>query len=382
MRETTAPCDPSFTFAMLIFDSMHDRKRLTTRRSVLLCAGLLPVCGRAAGLEQVDLFRQGDGGVHTYRIPALLETRRGDLLAVADARHDGSGDLPGRISLVMRRSRDGGRTWSAVRTLRAVPEGGVGDASLLLDRKSGRIWCFHAFGPPGVGFATAESRRLQAHAISSDDDGETWSAPVDLTPQIQDPAWQAMFVTSGTHFETSRGRFLAPLVVRDGDGVVSARNAYSDDRGRTWKVGKAIGAGTDESKAVELADGIVLQNLRNGKTRAVARSRDGGVTFDAVAHDEALVDPGCNAGLARRRDLLVFTNAAAPQRRNLTVKISADGGRSWSPGRTLHAGPAAYSTVIPLRDGTLGVLYECGEQSSTERIVFARFDAAWARAQP
>ncbi|HTX34048.1 MAG TPA: sialidase family protein [Bryobacteraceae bacterium] len=360
---------------------------LTRRAWLLLGAGSIPTGAASPRFEQVDLFHEGDNGVHTYRIPALLETRRGTLLAVVDARHDSSRDLPARISLFLRRSHDRGRTWSPAQILRQVAEGGVGDASLLLDRRTGRIWCFHNYGPPGIGWATAQPGAVtgphtyQVHAIRSDDDGQTWSPPEDLTPQIKDPAWRAMFATSGTHFQTSRGRYLVPTVVRDATGIVASHNSYSDDAGRTWKIGPAIGAGTDESKAVELADGTVLQNMRNGKTRATARSHDGGVTFGTVANDAALIDPICNAGLARyqrrRRDLLVFTNAAAPQRRNLTVKLSLDAGLTWPRSRALHPGPAAYSTVIPLRDGTLAMLYECGENGPYERITFARFDLDW-----
>jgi len=344
-----------------------------------------PVWARRPPLfEQVDLFQQGDGGVHTYRIPALVETRRGTLIAVADARHDSTSDMPARISLVMRRSRDGGRTWSAAVTIRAVPAGGVGDASLLFDARRGRVWCFHSYGPPGIGFGTAQPGALtgpttfQFHAMYSDDEGATWSPAVDLTPQVKDRDWQAMFATSGTHFMTSGVRFLVPLVTRDGAGVVSSRNAYSDDGGVKWKVGAFIGRDTDESKAVELADGSVLQNmrLRNSKVRAQARSRDGGVTFGPAEPMAALIDPVCNAGLARYRhggrDLLLFTNAASVRRENVTIKVSADGGRTWSAGRALHPGPGAYSTVISLRDGTIGVLYECGEKSAVERIRFAR----------
>jgi sialidase-1 len=359
-----------------------------TRRSVLSLA-LAPWALHAKPplFEQVDLFRQGDAGVHTYRIPALLETRKGTLLAVADARHESSRDLPARISLVMRRSRDRGRTWSAARTIRAVSEGGVGDASLLLDRKSGRIWCFHAYGPPGIGFPTSKPgavtgpETLQVHAISSDDDGETWSSPADLTPQLKDPSWAGMFATSGTHFQTSRGRYLVPMVVRDGAGIVSSRNGYSDDGGKTWKTGAAISPGTDESKAIEVAGGVILQNMRDGKTRIVARSRDGGVTFDAPAHDAALIDPACNAGLARYhrggQDLVIFTNASSVRRENLSAKLSRDAGHTWSAARTLHAGPAADSTVIVLSDGTLGVLYERGEKDPSEQITFARFGLDW-----
>lgn len=356
-------------------------------RRTLLSAAIVPWRRRPSPLfEQTDLFHQGDAGVHTYRIPALLETRKGTLLAVADARHDSNRDLPSRISLVMRRSLDRGRTWSAAQMIRKVPEGGVGDPSLLLDRKSGRVWCFHAYGPPGVGFGNSRPgpRTLQVNTIWSDDDGGTWSAPLDLTPQLTQPAWQGMFAASGTHFETSRGRFLVPLSVRDETGVVASRNAYSDDRGKTWKVGAAICPGADESNAVELSNGVVMQNMRRGKNRMIARSHDGGITFGPPTPDGALIDPICNAGLARYRrrgrDLIVFTNAASLKRENLTVRLSEDDGRIWRYSRTIHPGPAAYSTVVPLRDGTLGVLYERGEKYAAERITFARFDLEWVQA--
>jgi sialidase-1 len=360
--------------------------------SLLLFAFCLPPsgAGQVAFLEQVDLFTKGDAGVHTYRIPALIETAKGTLIAVADARHDNDRDLPGRMELVIRRSSDRGKIWSATKTLRKVAEGGVGDASLLLDSGTGRIWCFHAYGPPGIGFPTAKAGErtgnstLQIHAMFSDDDGQSWSEPVDLTPQIKEPAWQAVFATSGTHIETSKHRYLIPLVVKDDRGTVSARNSYSDDGGKTWKAGAAIGSGTDESKAIELKDGTILQNLRHGKVRSMARSKDGGATFGALEQDPALIDAICNAGLVRYQhkgsDLLVFTNAASTKRENLTVKVSPDEGKTWPYARTLHAGPAAYSTVIALGDGTLGVLYEGGDSSSVEKITFARFNLEWVKA--
>ncbi|MFN0170185.1 MAG: exo-alpha-sialidase [Bryobacteraceae bacterium] len=341
----------------------------------------------AVSFEQVDLFRQGDAGVHTYRIPALVETKRGTLIAVADARHESTRDLPAKISLVMRRSFDRGKTWTPMETIRKVARGGAGDPSLLLDRKTGRVWCFFAYGPPGIGWNTAKPgattgpETLQVHAMFSDNDGAAWSEPADLSPQIKDPAWHAMFATSGTHLHTSQGRYLVPLVVRDGNRAAASRNAYSDDGGRTWKAGQAVGPGTDESHVVELKDGTILQNMRNGPRRAIARSTDGGVSFEPLTHDEALEDPSCNAGITRGkwkgRDVMIFTNAQSRKRENLTVKLSYDEGRTWPVSRTLHAGPAAYSTVIVLKDGTLGVLYERGESSAYEKITFARFSFDW-----
>ena len=343
----------------------------------------------AGGLFQIDLFRAGEGGVHTYRIPALVETRRGVLIAVVDARRDSQRDLPARIALAMRRSFDRGATWSPMVILQEVKEGGVGGASLLADRETGRVWCLFNYGPPGIGFATAKAgartgpETLQVHAMYSDDDGAHWSEPVDLTPQLKDPAWQAMFAASGTDIETVSGRYLAPLVVRDAEGKLQARNAYSDDRGQSWRVGNPI-VGGDESHNVELAGGEILQNLRDGERRLVARSRDGGVTFGAAAHDAALVDAACNAGIVRYHrggsDLLLFTNAASTRREKLTVKLSYDGGASWPVERVIESGPAAYSTVVVLRDGSIAVLYERGHTSPYERISFARFRLKWVTA--
>lgn len=341
--------------------------------------------------SQKDLFRQGDAGVHTYRIPALLETQKGVLIAVADARHDNDKDLPGHISLVMRRSFDNGKHWQPARTIQEAKQGGVGDASLLLDHSNGRVWCFFAYGPEGIGFRNAKPgartgpTTLQVHAIHSNDDGATWSEPIDLTPQIKDPSWQAMFATSGTDIQTSTGRFLVPLVVRDGKGVIHSVNAYSDDHGKSWKVGEFIGEGTDENHNVELKDGVILQNMRSRKTRSIARSHDGGVIFGPVTHDAALIDPSCNAGITRYRlgstDVLIFTNAASTKRENLTVKLSYDGGKTWPVARVINAGPSAYSTVIQLQDGSIGVLYERGKTDPDESITFARFSLGWITAK-
>jgi len=343
---------------------------------------------------QVDLFHQGENGVNTYRIPAMLETAKHTLIAVVDARHDNSNDMPNQISLVMRRSLDGGSTWSPMRTIVAVQQGGVGDTSLLFDRTTGLVWCFFSYGPPGIGFHTAQPgastgpTTFQIHAMHSDDDGTTWSDAVDITPQIKDPAWQAMFAASGTDIQLKNGRLLVPLVIRDGNGVIHSANAYSDDHGTTWKHGDFIGDHTDESHNVELDNAAVLQNMRDSSThtRAIARSTDGGVTFGPVTHDAALIDPVCNAGITHyhlgKKDALVFTNAASSRRENLTVKVSYDQGNTWPLQRTIYPGPAAYSTVVQLHDGSIGVLYEHGTSSPYETISFARFNVAWMAQHP
>ena len=344
------------------------------------------------GILQQDIFRHGENGIHTYRIPALVQSAHGVLIAVVDARHDSSRDLPNRISLVMRRSFNLGKDWDPMRTLMEVKEGSVGDASLLLDRSNGRVWCFFTYGPPGIGFFSSKGgdhpgpETTRVHAIHSDDDGTSWSPPVDLTEMVWQPGWQGIFATSGTDIQISTGRLLVPLVVRDALGTLHSVNAYSDDHGKTWKSGKFIGVGTDESHNAELPDGSILQNMRNGHYRAIAISHDGGVNFGPVTYDEALIDPGCNASITRyrhgRKDVYVFTNAASSRRENMTVRLSYDDAKSWAASRVIFAGPAAYSTAVPLSDGSVGLLYERGEKLSVEEITFAKFRLRWVTEKP
>ncbi len=269
----------------------------------------------------MDLFRAGDAGAYAYRMPALIETLQGTLLAVSDARHrDTPRETYAHISLVMRTSHDLGRTWSPAVTIRQVPEGAVGIPALLLDRRTGRVWCFHTYTPvPNTGERTGPDDS-RFHEIHSDDEGKTWSEFVDLTPQIRDPSWQSMFTTSGTSSQTSEGRYLVPMVIRDEHDVVSSRNAWSDDAGKTWSIGPAMAPG--------------------------------------------------NHATARFGDKLLLTIAAGANSENLTLKISEDNGASWYVYWVLHTGPSDHSTMVVLGDGGLAVLYECGEKSPYERIRF------------
>ena len=278
--------------------------------------------------------REHEEGYPHYRIPALIETRKGTLLAVADARHDSSHGSPRKdFAGAARTSHDRGHSWSQrrspyVRLPKAV--------------SATRLCCsIAALAGSGVSITTARPASDSQTPDPGSERGllrfnstqcsammtEPVRRPRDLTPQIKDPSWQSMFAASGTRFQTSTGRYLVPMVVRDAQGVVASRNAYSDDAGKTWSIGAAIGSGTNQSKCVELSGGAIMQNMRNGPTRAIALSNDGGVTFGPVTHDAALIDASCNAGIARylrkHRDLLLFTNAADTKRQNLTLKFSA-----------------------------------------------------------
>ena len=360
-----------------------------------------PVTVAGALFERITLARAGDAGVHTYRIPALAVAKDGTLLVSYDARLDSARDLPGNIDIMLRRSHDNGRTWSTPQRVVHYGDGiGSGDSSLLVDRDTGRVFLFYAYAPRGIGFAASQagnasdsSTTLHPRYVWSDDNGATWQGPRDLLNVIKQAPWRGMFAASGHGIQlfadwSSRGRLIQPYVFRGADHFNHAVDAYSDDHGATWKIGVPIGSNLDESKAVELADGSVLQNLRSSDrgmhTRMLAHSRDGGIHFDASSPEPQLPDPQNNADIIRvapeapaeqaRAHWLLFSNTADPdERRNLVVRLSCDDGYSWSSGRTLDAGDAMYSVMARLPDGSFGIFYEDG----SNQLVFARFNLAW-----
>ena len=353
-------------------------------------------------LERVALEQSGDAGVHTFRIPALVVANDGTLIAAFDARNDSPADLPGNIDVMVRRSHDLGRSWSAARRVVDFDSGqGGGDPSLLLDRVTGRVFLFYEYAPAGRGIFRSNADRDSAsvgtvhpHMLWSDDHGATWRGPRDLIASIKPAGATGMFATSGHGIQLSarsaaRGRLLQPYAWLDAERRMHAANAYSDDHGATWTLGASIGTGLDENKAVELDGGRVMQNIRAyEKTRThrlLAISRDGGITFGAVTEDPQLPDPRNNADVIRAvpdapagsRDarMLLFSNTAdETHRARLTVRLSCDSGRSWPVSKVVEPGPAMYSVMTRLPDGTFGMLYENG---AAEGLTFIRFNLAW-----
>jgi sialidase-1 len=140
-------------------------------------------------------------------------------------------------------------------------------------------------------------------------------------------------------------------------------------------MGGFAGTGVNESKALQLGDGTVLQNMRHNSApmRFLARSKDGAQTFGPMRAAPQLVDPGVNADEIARGNTLYFVNAAdARARRNLTLRASCDGGRTWAVKQLLQSGPAAYAVLAALPDGAVGVMYEAGARNPYEKILFAR----------
>ena len=343
--------------------------------------------------NQIDLFISGQGGYHTYRIPSLIVTSKGTLLAFCEARKNDRRDS-GDIDLVLKRSFDNGSTWGPMQIIADDGPNTMGNPCPVIDRETGTIWLpiTRNLGEDiqdQIMDGTSRGTR-EAWMMKSTDDGATWSKPVEITSTTKQPDWTWYATGPGNGIQLQSGRMLIPSNhAPAGSEKFYSHVIYSDDHGATWKLGGAAGENTSESQVVELRDGSLLMNMRSyhGKNRrAVSTSRDGGLTWSAVSLDAALIEPVCQGSLIRlqteaddRRDLLLFSNPASTERDKLTVRLSYDGGKSWPVARQLHAGPSAYSALAALPGGDLNLacLYERGEKSPYETITLARFSQDW-----
>ncbi len=372
----------------------HLFSRITTSLLLLtLCLSL------KAQYQSTELFIGGVSNVHTYRIPALEVSTKGTVLAISDARMDNSSDLPGNIDLVMRRSFDHGKSWEEQITILDLPKDhGCGDPSLIIDKITGRIFCFYAYAPPGISIHKAKPGSNAANDMNSqhiqyiysDNDGDTWSQPVELNPMVKDPAWEGVFAASGHGIQTRNGRLIQPLVIKqdlkgDGSFQTHARNIYSDDHGKTWKVSAPTGLQVGETKVVELPNGTLMQNMRNRKLkyRSIAISDDAGQTWSEIWQDSTLIDPRCNASITRYAsiweghafNIMAFSNPASHKgRQNMTIRFSFDNAKTWPLTLPISKDPAAYSSLIRLYDGGLGLLYETGQEKANEKIRFHKIE--------
>ena len=383
---------------LILETTMMDFCRKSVAQKVAACVfatGFLAL-GRANAarpfIKQSAVYQAKDGGYFVHRIPALLATGKGTLLAFCEAR-SGSASDSAPTDLVLRRSLDDGKTWTPAQIVARFPGFTVGNPTSVEDTKTGIIWLLMTANPAGVTEKEIDDGSPKGGRTvwitHSTDDGAHWAAAKEITSSTKKSNWTWYATGPGNGIQLESGRLVIPC-----DHKVAGTHAfyshviYSDDHGETWKLGGTAGPETNESAVVQLADGSLLLNMRSyagQHQRAVAVSHDGGLTWSKVRLDPTLNEPVCQASMVRdtaargdRKDRLLFSNPADTAHRDrMTVRLSYDEGKSWPVARLIYAGPSAYSSLAVLRDGTIGLLYERGETSAYEEIEFARFNLEW-----
>ncbi len=325
----------------------------------LFCFGVSP----AQELDFIDLFPQREG-IACYRIPSIVTAPNGDLITAIDERVPSCADLRDNknINLIIRRSTDNGKSWTPIQRVVDYPRGqSVSDPSMIVDRVTNTIFMFFNYMD-----LEHEPQIYYLKYIKSQDNGKSWSPPVDITTQISKPQWHKdfKFITSGRGIQTRKGTLLHTLVNLD-HGLHLFK---SDNHGENWQLVDTPLIPGDESKVVELSDGSWMVNSRLNRKgyRQTFTSTDEGKTW-ASRPDQSLVDPGCNAGIIRyspkkptsKKGILLFVNAKhKTDRKNLTLKISTDNGKSWSAEKTIYEGPSAYAAITRLENADLGIVFE------------------------
>ncbi len=341
------------------------------------------------------LFVSGTGGYNTYRIPALLVTARGTLLAFCEGRKRSRSDS-GDIDTVMRRSEDKGGTWSKQTVLWDDGPNTCGNPCPVVDRDTGTIWLLSTWNRGDdhegaiVGGTSKDTRRV--FVCRSDDDGLTWTEPEEITGSAKKDSWSWYATGPGIGIQLGRGRHAGRLVIPcdhkvSGDAVqYRSHVVYSDDHGKSWLIGGSTGDGSNECQVIERADGTLLLNARRARTvaepfRIVTTSADGGATWSESTVDRTLVGPRCQASIIRCQPrtegagpVVLFANPAHETSRvAMTVRASFDEGETWTAARVIHPGPSAYSCLAFLGDDRAACLFEAGEAHPYETIRFERF---------
>lgn len=346
-------------------------------------------------IETQILWRSGTDGYHTYRIPALVVTGKGTILAFCEGRKNGHGDT-GDIDLLIRRSYDNGATWDKQRIIWDDGENVCGNPCPVIDKKTGIIWLLLTWNNGRdseqqiIDLQSIETRRV--YVTCSEDDGITWATPVEITSSVKQPDWTWYATGPGAGIQIEKGKYAGRLIAPCDHIEAKTKHyyshiIYSDDHGKTWQPGGRVPQHqVNECQVVELEDNRLMLNMRNydpDKTkRQIAFSSDGGLTWTNQQFHDQLIEPICQASFRRfsrggdnTQGILLFSNPACDTARiNMTLRASYDEGMTWTKAFLLHKKPSAYSDLAVLPNGQIACLFEAGEENPYESIMLARIN--------
>ena len=350
------------------------------------------------------VFQNGEAGYACYRIPAIIKSGDGRLLAFAEGRKNGCNDF-GNVDIVLKTSTDQGETWSA---LQVVADNGnlqAGNPAPVVDLQNpaypnGRVLLLYNTGNKDE-YENRQGKGLREVWLkTSEDNGQSWSEAKNITSQTHRPLnppkynfqddWRSYALTPGHAIQLQNGRIYVAAnhsvgTPKEGFNEYQSHAIYSDDHGLNWEISESVDVpSSNEAMAVELTDGKVMLNIRqqNGekRQRLIALSSDQGQTWHKTYFDSTLIDPVCQASIIQYQTpggypALLFSNpSSTKQRHQMTVRMSLDDGKTWSIKRTIRTGPSAYSDLVIQEDGRIGLLYEHGNNGG---IHYASFNFAW-----
>lgn len=340
--------------------------------------------------SQTTVFENNSDGYTCYRIPAIVKSPKGELLAFGEGRKSNCNDH-GDVDIVLKRSKNNGKTWSKLAVVVSNGEFQSGNSAPVYDMfdlnyKKGRLFLFYNTGTNASEYEVRMgTAKREAWYITSIDDGNTWSNPVNITAQVTkaDEDWRALANTPGHAFQLSKGKYKGRIFVAANHSKGNPSNDYSDykahayfsdDHGVTWKLSPTVEyPASNESTAAELSNGGVLMNIRDqsGKSgsRICAISNNSGQSWDTVYVETQLPDPVCQGSMLnysskKGQNTLLFSNLNhQTERKNLTLNASYDDGKTWKIIAVVCTGSSAYSDLVIPSKKQVGILYEKEEYS-------------------
>jgi sialidase-1 len=352
---------------------------------MLICS----LASNPAFAQQLNyIYKSGEEGYNCFRIPSLITTAKGTVLAFAEARKNNCGDA-GDIDMVVKRSTDGGKTWGPLLMVWNDSNNTCGNPAPVVDQRTGRIVLLSTWNlgedheKEIIADTSKDTRRV--FVLYSVDDGLSWSAAKEITADVKRSNWSWYATGPGRGLQISKGKYKNRLVVPANHVTKGSRQnyskaIYSDDGGDNWKLGGITREDSvNESTIAELSNGRLMLNMRNAskkRVRQTAISKNGGKSWSHIKADTTLIEPVCEGNLLQynypgKPAALLFSNpASTTSRTQMTVRVSYNDGKSWSAKKLLYAGPSAYSCMTVLPNGNIGCFYEAGLQRPYEGIVY------------
>ena len=391
-------------------------KQVNRLRQIILCVVFLQTSAIVAAdplLQKTDLFTAGTAGYATYRIPGIVVTNKGTLLAYCEARKSLQGDW-GTIDIMMRRSTDGGATWDGQRKIVNI-RGKVTQNAVALKQNLAKEGEITVNNPVAIADRQTDAVHFlycveyaRCFYMRSGDDGRGFTEPADITPAFDkfrdEYDWKVLATGPGHGIQLKNGRLLVPVWLSTGTGGHAHRPScvsvvYSDDHGRTWQRGQIVVAhpnpvNPSETVAVQLADGRVMFNIRHEskpRLRGVSISPDGATGWSKMIYHKQLPEPVCMGSTVRltekprhKENRILFANPHNPddrRRKNVTVKLSYDEGETWPVARSVEPGISGYSDLAAGPGGSVYCFYERGSVDTSHyrpaHLTVARFNLQW-----